>query len=218
MAAKLAELYDPQLRTEIISNLAFLDELSINRDKSGRGLNVIGYLSNISFEKGIDRFLDLMAALRANGSRLAGRIAGPFADDEIKQYVEGRIRDIGGVEYVGSVFGDEKREFLSSIDLLVFPTRYLHEAQPLVVYEAQAAGVVVSASDRGCIAQMIPAELRLDSTASDLGRIVEKISTWETVPELFLPILRQAQDRRLDLAEQKSADSARFRYIFSAYK
>ena len=218
MAAKLAELYDPPLRTEVISNLAFLDALPLDRGKPGRGLNVIGYLSNISLEKGIDRFLDLMAELRANGSRLAGRIAGPFADDETKRYVEKRIKDIGGVEYVGSVFGEEKREFLSSIDLLVFPTRYLHEAQPLVVYEAQAAGVVVSASDRGCIAQMIPAQLRLDSTASNLGRIVEQISTWETAPDLFLPILREALHRRLELAEQKSADSARFRDIFSVYK
>ena len=218
MATRLAELYNPLLRTEIISNLAFIDALELNKKKSGRGLNVIGYLSNISFEKGIDRFLDLMTELRAKGSRLTGRIAGPFVDDEIKKYVEGRIREIGGVEYVGSVFGDSKSQFLSSIDLLVFPTRYMHEAQPLVVYEAQAAGVVVSASDRGCIAQMIPSGLQLDSTASDLSGIVEQILAWETTPGSFLPILREAQTRRFELVEQQLADSVRFRDIFSLYK
>ena len=162
MAERLRERYNPGLRTEVISNFAFLGALEPHGTNSSRGLSAIGYLSNISFEKGIDRFLDVMAALRARGSRLTGRIAGPFADHSVKHYVEERVAEIGGIEYVGPVFGESKSRFLSSIDMLVFPTRYLHEAQPLVVYEAQAAGVVVSASDRGCIAQMIPAGLRLE--------------------------------------------------------
>lgn len=218
MATKLADLYNPLLRTEVISNLAFIDALVLDKNESRRGLDAIGYLSNISFGKGIDRFLDLMAELRAKGSRLAGRIAGPFDDEEIKKYVETRIREIGGVEYVGPVYGDNKSHFFASIDLLVFPTRYLHEAQPLVVYEAQAAGVAVSASDRGCIAQMIPAGLLLDSSASNLSGIVGQILSWETAPERFLPVAREVQSRRLEFVEQQLADSVRFRNIFSVYK
>ena len=217
MASKLRELYRPILRTEVISNFAFLDVLELDGSRSSRGLNTIGYLSNISFDKGIDRFLDMMAELRTKGSRLAGRIAGPFADDEVRKYVEGRILEIGGIEYVGSVFGDRKSMFLSSIDLLVFPTRYLHEAQPLVIYEAQAAGIVVSASDRGCISQMIPAGLQLDSTASDLRGIIDQILAWEKSPGLFLPIQEEAQDRRIELRQQQLVDSRRFRDIFSSY-
>ena len=218
MAERLRERYNPGLRTEVISNFAFLGALEPHGTNSSRGLSAIGYLSNISFEKGIDRFLDVMAALRASGSRLTGRIAGPFADHSVKHYVEERVAEIGGIEYVGPVFGESKSRFLSSIDMLVFPTRYLHEAQPLVVYEAQAAGVVVSASDRGCIAQMIPAGLRLDSTASDIGGIVAQILAWEATPALFLPVMQEAGNHRLQLAEQQLAESQRFRDIFSLYK
>ena len=218
MATRLHQLYNPRLQTEVISNFAFLGAPEPQNANSDRRLGVIGYLSNISFEKGIDRFLDLMGELRTRGSRLTGRIAGPFADDSVKHYVERRIAEIGGIEYVGPVFGDNKSRFLSSIDVLVFPTRYLHEAQPLVVYEAQAAGVVVSASDRGCIAEMIPAGLRLDSTASDIIGIVEQILAWEATPALFLPVMLEAKNRRLALAEQQLAELLRFRDIFSLYK
>jgi glycosyltransferase involved in cell wall biosynthesis len=219
MASKLAELYEPLLRSEVISNLAFIDPLKIEtRERADRPLKVIGYLSNISFDKGIDRFLDLMSELRAKGSKLSGRIAGPFADAGVKKYVETRIAKIGGVEYVGPVFDENKAKFLSSIDLLVFPTRYVNEAQPLVVYEAQAAGVVVSASNRGCISEMIPAELLLDAEASDFGGMVKLILTWETAPKLFLPTLREAVERQVKLAEQQLADSRKFRSIVSLYK
>ena len=135
----------------------------------------------------------------------------------MKKYVESRIREIGGIEYVGPVFGNTKSQFLSSIDLLVFPTRYLNEAQPLIIYEAQAMGVVVSASERGCIAQMISADLRLDPIAADLSRIVEQVLVWESFPERFVSVLREAQYRRFALFEQQLADSARFRDIFSMY-
>ncbi len=64
MAAKLSQLYDQRLRTEVISNLAFFDPGVFDRPVSDRPLNAIGYLSNISPEKGIDRFIDLMAELR----------------------------------------------------------------------------------------------------------------------------------------------------------
>ena len=218
MEKRLLELYNPLLRVEVISNLAFIDTLGVNGIRSSRGFNSIGYLSNISFDKGIDRFLDLMAELRNEGSRLTGRIAGPFVNHEAKRYVEARIKEIGGVEYVGPVYGDHKTRFLASIDLLVFPTRYLHEAEPLVVYEAQAAGVVVSASDRGCIAQMISSGLRLDSTASNFGGLVKQVLTWEAEPERFLPVLQEVQHRRFRLVEQQLKDSARFRDIFSLYK
>ncbi len=218
MAARLRERYNHKLQIEVISNFAFLGVPASDSVDSGRGLSVIGYLSNISFEKGIDRFLDIMAALRARGSRLTGRIAGPFADESVRHYVETRIADIGGIEYVGPVFGDGKSRFLSSIDMLIFPTRYVHEAQPLVIYEAQAAGVVVSASDRGCIAQMVPAGLRLDSVASDIGGIVEQMLVWEAAPELFLPVMREAKKQRGELAGQQLAESVRFRDIFSLYK
>src|SRR5438270_746781 len=83
LGEKLARLYDPRLRTMAISNLAFIEPLSLAASRASFGLTEVGYLSNISFEKGIDRFLDLVALLRDGGSRLSARIAGPFDNDMV---------------------------------------------------------------------------------------------------------------------------------------
>src|SRR5262249_2677277 len=101
------------------------------------------------------------------------------------------------------------------IDVLVFPTRYIHEAQPLVIYEAQAAGVVVAASRRGCIPDMVPDGLLLDSTASDLTKVVEQVLKWERAPDDFQQALDDAQDRRLGLADRRLADATKFRELFT---
>jgi glycosyltransferase involved in cell wall biosynthesis len=215
MSNKLCELYGERLMTTVVSNLAFFDLLPSKRSEPRQALCAVGYLSNISLEKGIDRFLDLMAELRASGSQLKGRIAGPFVSLEVQDYVLRRTLEIGGIEYVGPVFGDTKDQFLSSIDLLVFPTRYPHEAQPLVIYEAQAAGVVVAASGRGCIPSMVPNELLLDATASDLRKIVEQILTWEKTPGEFLRVSNEGQRRRMELADRRLTDASRFRELFA---
>jgi glycosyltransferase involved in cell wall biosynthesis len=217
MAARLAELYDSRVRIEIISNLAFFDPLDAVAPRKIQRLDVIGYLSNISFEKGIDRFLDLMAQLRAKGSEIVGRIAGPFVNNKVKQYVEWRIGEIDGLEYVGPVYGAEKISFFSSIDLLVFPTRYLNEAEPLVIYEAQAAGVVVAASDRGCLANMIPAELLFDPTGSNLDRLIEQILIWESDPTILCSVARRTRHEFAKLLKQQRTDAIRFRALVSAY-
>src|SRR4029077_6117789 len=41
------------------------------------------------------------------------------------------------------------------VDVFVFPTNYVNEAEPLVLYEAMRQGVHVIACDRGAIAEML---------------------------------------------------------------
>jgi glycosyltransferase involved in cell wall biosynthesis len=220
MAQNLAGIYRPGLRTQVISNLVFLDLPARAIRRSPRPLTTIGYLSNISFSKGIDRYLDLLADLRASGSQLAGRIAGPYADKGVQQYVERRIREIGGIDYVGAVYEHHKAPFFSSIDLLVFPTRYPHEAQPLVVCEAQAAGVPVAASDRGCIREILGAAgpLLLDHEASDFAQLVRQIMIWENDSASFQAELQRVADHLALQVEQCSAQATGFRALFSAYR
>lgn len=218
MASRLRETYGRSLRTEVISNLAFLDPLDAASSPK-QDLRTIGFLSNISFDKGIDRFLDLLADLRTRGSAIKGRIAGPFLDDKVRQYVEARMRTIGGVDYVGPLYGEEKTSFLRSIDLMVFPTRYINEAQPLVVYEAQAAGILVAASDRGCIAQMLgPASrLLLDPSASQLAPVAEQLVAWENDRTAFRTALSEAQRNLSIMREQQQTDRTYFRSLLLPY-
>lgn len=218
MATSISRQYGANLRTVVVSNLAFFDLEESDRVLVGRELRTIGYLSNISREKGIDRFLDMMSELRSRGSTLAGCIAGPFGDADIEAYVKRRMDEIGGIDYVGPVFDDAKDRFLSSVDVLVFPTRYVHEAQPLVIFEAQAAGALVSASDRGCIADMLSRELLLDSNASDLTKIVDQLLAWEGDASIFSAALEEAGELRSNLREQRRRDFEKFYDALERYK
>jgi glycosyltransferase involved in cell wall biosynthesis len=59
------------------------------------------------------------------------------------------------VAWLGAVHGARRTAFYESIDLLVFPTVYVHESEPLVILEALAHGVPVVTTRRGCIASAL---------------------------------------------------------------
>lgn len=220
MAEKLRSAYGSKLGTVVVSNLGLLDPAMPHRPRTPMALRVIGYLSNISFEKGIDRYLDLFAALRAGGSGIKGLIAGPFASGGVKNYVERRILKIGGIDYIGPVHGDRKIAFFSSVDFLVFPSRYVNEAEPLVIYEALAAGIPVAASERGCVAQMAgPSSMvLLNDTASDLAPLVEQILSWEQNAKSFQEHFEKLRQEFAGLLDQCAADATRLRTLLSRGK
>jgi glycosyltransferase involved in cell wall biosynthesis len=217
MALRIADIYGAGLKLDVISNLTFFDVPATPARADAGPLRVLGYLSAVSFDKGIDRFLDLMAELRAKGSQVAGLIAGPCADQTVREYVERRVRDIGGLKYLGAVYDNEKDSFLSSIDVLIFPSR-LNEAQPLVIFEAQAAGAIVAATGQGCVPEMRggPASIFvLDPEISVLDPLVERITSWEREPQRFREDVIQARAEFEMLLTQKTADFQRFLALFA---
>jgi glycosyltransferase involved in cell wall biosynthesis len=217
MALRIADIYGARLKQDVISNLTFFDLPQTPCRAAAGPLRVLGYLSAVSFDKGVDRFLDLMAALRAKGSQVTGLIAGPCADQAVKDYVERRVREIGSVKYLGAVYGDDKDAFLSSIDVLIFPSR-LNEAQPLVIFEAQAAGAIVAATGQGCVPEMRggPASVFvLNPEISVLDPLVERITAWEREPRRFGDEVIQARAEFEVLLTQKTADFQRFLALFA---
>jgi glycosyltransferase involved in cell wall biosynthesis len=216
MMTGLREQYGEHLRCCSISNLAFFDDEPERRNDVSRSFSVIGYLSNISFEKGIDRFLDFMTEMRRRGSNVIGRVAGPFANAEVQNYVEKRMIEIGGIEYLGPVYEAEKNNFLSSIDLLIFPSRYTNEAQPMVIYEAQLAAVPTASTDRGCISEMIfsSAGMLLDPLANNLEGLVDQALRWERDTDSFRAATSAAVEIRENLLRLGKRDREIFLRIF----
>jgi glycosyltransferase involved in cell wall biosynthesis len=203
MAACLRGIYGAKLRTEIVSNLAFLPQAPDRR--STPRFATIGYLSNLVPEKGVDRFLDLIAGLRARGSTIKACIAGPFHDDAYRRHIERRIQDIGNVDYWGAIGELEKAQFFAGIDLLIFPSRYVNEAEPLVLYEAMLAGVPTIASARGCIAEVIGGKghFLLSPDASDIENLIAPLMAWQNDPSRFAAETeRQMADFVARLAER----------------
>jgi glycosyltransferase involved in cell wall biosynthesis len=157
MANRLQEAYPRARRTLVISNAAFFGDEWMAHRVDRRKLNTIGFISNISREKGIFEFLDLAARCESKGLKLKAKIAGPFQDKATERLVKSEIKKLRTVEYLGPRYGEDKERFFQSIDVLVFPTLYANEAEPLTIHEAMSRGVPVIARGRGCIPEIVRA-------------------------------------------------------------
>ena len=120
---------------------------------------MLGHLSNLTKEKGLHIFLDLLRAMTAAEVPVRGILAGPAAKPEDKALIEAALQELGGrLEYRGALYGEAKNAFYRDIDVFVFPTQYVHEAQPTVLFEAQAAGCKIVSFARGCIPEQVGAD------------------------------------------------------------
>lgn len=155
MAAQLKSLYPIVHRTMVISNAAFLDSATNASHQPRDCLNTIGFFSNISHAKGIFEFLDVVEELEEREVSIGAIIAGLFEDHKTEKEVMRRLNDLSTASYVGPKYGDEKTAFYDEIDLLLFPTQYVNEAEPCVIHEAMRQCVPVIACSRGCIADII---------------------------------------------------------------
>jgi glycosyltransferase involved in cell wall biosynthesis len=182
MGAALKDLYGlDAARVKVVSNAAFYDfvgdEGSVSKDVSAP--IQIGFLSNITLEKGIVEFFGILAQLKQGGTEFTARIAGPLAPAAREQF-EKLLASSGDVEYVGPIYGSAKDSYYRQLDIFVFPTRYANEAEPLVLYEAMQAGVHAIACDRGAIREMLTNGAGLvfssDSIVSSAAEHIRKFS------------------------------------------
>lgn len=135
----------------IISN-AFTVEQPLQRERASGPLT-IGHLSNLTADKGSVRFIDLFKRLSASGMSIRGELAGPIHDKVTAEAVRSaEIAYPSTFKWHGPLSGEAKEAFYDKIDVFVFPTRYVNEAQPLVLLEALAHGAAVVTCRRGCIA------------------------------------------------------------------
>jgi len=118
-------------------------------------VETLGFLGALTADKGILEFLQVVGRLTEEYQDLQFRIAGPCSDDEIRQHVRSACENNSRLRYVGAVYGEAKTAFLDSIDVLLFPSTYRNEAEPFVIWEAQASGIPVIASERGCMEEMM---------------------------------------------------------------
>ena len=106
MAKCLRDHYSPVHHVVPVSNAVFLVAESSKGNVRHFSLQTIGFISNISKEKGIFEFLDLVAAYEREGLQLSAKCAGPFQDTETETLVRQRIGELSTVEYVGpKIFG-----------------------------------------------------------------------------------------------------------------
>jgi len=132
----------------LLSNLAFFPMRQAQRTR--KQLQTIGFLSNLTTEKGSWEVIELARAIQERRWLLQIVVAGPCLEPDLAQALR-QAEQEGILQWRGAVYGEDKQRFWGGVDVLVFPTQYSNEAEPLVVWEALAAGVPVIAYDRGCI-------------------------------------------------------------------
>ena len=156
MRAKLCDLYgiNPK-RIRVLSNSGLLQLSAPHPPAIRERLHTLGFLSNISFAKGIRSFVELCEVLQREGANYHARIAGPCISAEVEAYVNAATQRIPNLQYLGPCYRDDKISFLDSIDILVFPSLYKNEAEPLVIHEANSRGVYVLTIGGGCIGEVL---------------------------------------------------------------
>lgn len=140
-------------------------------DRPTRRRGHVLFLSNLLEEKGADLFVDMAIALSADGVDTTFSLVGPTVDEGLSASLRDRVARAGlsgRIVFRGPLFGEEKWNALASAEVLVFPTRYRYEAQPLTIIEAFSVGVPVVASDVGAIGELVDDDVngRLVTTAT----------------------------------------------------
>jgi glycosyltransferase involved in cell wall biosynthesis len=140
-------------RVKITSIANTPPDVPVASPESSRTRNQILFLSNLIEEKGLADFLHVADQFSKAGSRAQFLVAGaPTTDDQLDSL---RASVPPNTQIIGAVHPQQKWELLSTCSVLVFPSRYVFEAQPLVIIEAFLVGLPVVTYNVGGISDMI---------------------------------------------------------------
>ena len=149
----MPEIHDPL----IIGNACLIDRDLLDLPLKSDGSDIVlGHLSNLTIDKGIAEVIDLASALSKTNPQLKLIVGGPATDTESRLQLDRAVCALGDqFEYRGPLTGSAKLTFFNDVTHFIFPTRYAHEAMPLVLYEAMAAGAVCVATRQGSISEQL---------------------------------------------------------------
>lgn len=158
-----------------VSNINFFADPSIDIVASNK--LKLGHLANLSFEKGLDSFIELCEQLNNADIEFEAYLAGPINDSIVEAFVAEKLKTMPNLTYKGSLYGSDKDNFYRSIDCFVFLSRYQNEAEPLVLYEAAEKGNFLIGTERGCMGNTIKSlgGFVVDDNKQSLNLIVEFI-------------------------------------------
>jgi len=157
MGSALAGTYKLDTRrVKVLSNAAFFEpikDVTVSRLDDSAPIR-IGFLSNITLEKGVAEFFAVLANLSKLEIKYRALIAGPVAP-AVQEAFNQLLATAKDTAHLGPIYGETKELFYQQLDILLFPTKYANEAEPLVIHEALRSGIHVIACDRGAIAELL---------------------------------------------------------------
>lgn len=154
MKTELCSRYkvDPDQVLIVSNSVFFTPAVSVVNPRDVSPVTV-GYMANLTLEKGVGVFIDMCIALRNQGCVFDAVLAGPVSGDGVQTYID-KFSSHSGFKYLGPVYEEKKEEFFKQVDIFVFPSQYKNEAEPLVLYEAASYGARLVVTDTGCLADV----------------------------------------------------------------
>lgn len=210
MELRFREVYKTSSQFFILPNSFIINQISngaVSQTWDGSQPFHMGHISNLTIAKGLHHVLNTFEALcQTRDVRLT--LAGPLMGRQEKALVEDFLeRYPNQIYYKGPIYDEDKTRFFESIDLLLFPTEYKVEAQPLVIFESFAFGRPVIAYARACIPSMIGTDggyaiPMQENFVSHTQRIVE---SWLDQPALYQALCSTVRNKSELLSRQSQA-------------
>jgi len=197
METALRGIRPMRAQTLAISNAVFVGDPLMHSRKERVSAFCLGFLSNVSRDKGILEFMAVVDGLAREGMKLRARVAGPIVDGAIAERLHKWVREQPSVEYLGVVDGENKERFFQSIDVLLFPTNYRNEAEPLTILEAMSKGIPVIAKQRGCIGSLLSGGAGVCVfEATDFVEVAkEVVRSWSNCSTLYEGVCEVTRER-----------------------
>ncbi|MBY0091556.1 glycosyltransferase family 4 protein [Priestia aryabhattai] len=160
-------------------------EVAMLEKKDKKTLKII-YLSNLIESKGFLIAAKAVIELIKEGYQIELILAGAVHDNEkyeelLKIIKENNCKEI--IKYIGIVTGEKKKGLLLNADIMLLPTYYKVEGQPISIIEGMAAGLPIISTNIGCIDEMI----------KDNGFLLED----STVPKVREALRKLIEDKNL---------------------
>lgn len=166
MRADVAPWVEPR-RLQVIPNASDTLPLRQRQDGRGGGRQVL-FFSNLLPEKGARTAVDIGVRLCQQHDGTSFVLAGAETDPAYSAELRATIRDAGmseRIRVVGAVDPVSRPLLLAASDILLFPSTYPYEAQPLSVVEAMSAGMPVVAYSIGGLPDLV--------TSGSTGQLIE---------------------------------------------
>jgi glycosyltransferase involved in cell wall biosynthesis len=209
MAEALCNRYNMVRRTVPISNAGLMQipAQPENKRKSCAGQGgtlIVGMLANLSIGKGVVEFIEIASESARRGINVQFVLAGPFESDALKDQLKVRMDSLQNLQYRGAIYGDAKNSFYREIDVLLFPTKYPNEAEPIVVLDALAFGKAVVSYSRGCIGELLEKSggIAYERDSYMLNSAICQLEEWVKRPELLEAIREKSVARFLQLRSE----------------
>lgn len=113
------------------------------------------FVGMLSPDKGLVRALDVLDELQSRGVSAKLELVGGWESEAVRRDLEKRVAGDDRVSMTGSIPAAEVGDRLDQADVMLFPTTYWAEAQPLVVLEAMARGLPIATTRWRALPDMV---------------------------------------------------------------